>query len=361
MKRFVTRLDVTNRMIFGSLIFVLTTLAMLLSMYFSDPPRDVTYGDKYYYGFLVLSMGVVVLLSPLLLWTSICRIRYLKRVVSSGDEVAARVANVQSYRASKRDWFHSRLRVTCYYEYDGETHRFEENIAKDSRISKLEDGDEITLIVDPEDSSRAVIACLFSDGTPGTPPSYSDIGGLFGGSICSLGLLCVYWLPVLWGETPFTVAGQYTKEFGFIFWSMASVGFGLMAGTVAGKLARPFLSAVVGGILLGIPALLYMWLVSVNDGLFSWSCALLVGGVGGMLGGIVGRNGLQQQLEMLGPALAMQENEEELAAAKTKRAAEMEAAELEAAEAEKNLDRCLSCGHEMESYVTCPECGWTYL
>ena len=155
--------------------------------------------------------------------------------------------------------------------------------------------------------------------------------------------------------------GQYTNELAFLFWSIASLGYGFVVGMLAGMFARPYRSAVAGGILLGLPVLIYMALEPVDDGLFSWYCAILVGALGGLVGGQVGRRRLDRQLEFLGPALAVQQKDEELAAAKRKRVAEIEAAEAESVKAEQDLDRCLGCGHVMETHVTCPECGWSYL
>ena len=340
----------------GALIFLFALWPFLFLMSLADPPGN---------GFVIFVICLGILTAPFMVWRAVSRIKYLTRVLGMGPEIQAQVANIESYKAGKMGARSTYLCVTCDYEYDGEMYHFEEHIEKDPRISKLEAGDELTLIIDPEDPSRAVIASLFTDGTPGEPPRYSGAGGLLGGLVCSAGLLCIYWLPALRGDTPFKVFGYATGDWAFIFWSFASVGYGLFFGTLAGSVAHPFKSAAAGAILLGLPALLYISLESASDGLLSWICAVLVGALGGLAGGYVGQSSIQKQLKILGPALALQRKTEQLEAAKRKRVAELEAAretaQKEAAEAERNLDRCLSCGHAMETHVTCPNCGWSYL
>jgi ABC-type uncharacterized transport system permease subunit len=103
---------------------------------------------------LLVLIAIAAVATVLLGWLSSRRIADIRRVVSSGREVIGRIDTV---------WFvKDRGRVEYSYELDGKTYQSGNAIWKNSETLTLRDGDQIDLIVDPENPSRAFLASLYT-------------------------------------------------------------------------------------------------------------------------------------------------------------------------------------------------------
>jgi hypothetical protein len=101
---------------------------------------------------VMIVVGVVVTL--LCGWFASKRIADVKRIISSGPEVTGQIQSI--------DFYKDRGRVEYDYEYEGKSYHAGNAIWKNRETTALNDGDEITLILDLDNPSRAFIAALYT-------------------------------------------------------------------------------------------------------------------------------------------------------------------------------------------------------
>lgn len=86
---------------------------------------------------------------PLLCW----RIQSVRSLLRDGIVVPARIISV---------WFVSdRGRVDYEYDYAGRTHRGGMALVKSKRTGELQEGGEITVVVDPRNPSKSMLHDIF--------------------------------------------------------------------------------------------------------------------------------------------------------------------------------------------------------
>lgn len=100
---------------------------------------------------MIVIAGVITILFG---WLASKRIGDIRRVITTGIEVKGRVQSI--------GFIKDRGRVEYDYEYDAKSYHAGNAIWKNRETTKLQDGDEIILIVDPDKPSRAFIASLYT-------------------------------------------------------------------------------------------------------------------------------------------------------------------------------------------------------
>jgi len=103
---------------------------------------------------MIIMIVIAVVVTISFGWLSSKRIGDIKRIVNTGPEVKGRIHSI--------GFMKDRGRVEYDYEYDGKSYHAGNAIWKNRETTKLQDGDEITLIVDPDNPSRAFIASLYT-------------------------------------------------------------------------------------------------------------------------------------------------------------------------------------------------------
>lgn len=97
------------------------------------------------------NLGIIATLIgiPLLVW----RVRSFQALFARGVEVPGRITNV---------WFHrDRGRIEYEYTYQDKKYSSGNAVMKSGRTNKFRNGDELVLIVDPENPKRALIRELY--------------------------------------------------------------------------------------------------------------------------------------------------------------------------------------------------------
>jgi hypothetical protein len=111
-----------------------------------DPIQGTEGAPFFLYGFIVtLILGI-----PAVIW----RFKTIQKVFASGTEVVGKIENVYFRR--------DRGNVVYRYEYQGKSYSGVNAIMKNSRTQALMPGMEIVLIVDKDDSGRALIRDLYT-------------------------------------------------------------------------------------------------------------------------------------------------------------------------------------------------------
>jgi hypothetical protein len=101
---------------------------------------------------MIVMIVIAAVVTILFGWLASKRIGDIKRIVNTGPEVMGRIQSI--------GFIKDRGRVEYDYEYDGKSYHAGNAIWKNRETKKLQDGDEIALIVDPDNPSRAFIASL---------------------------------------------------------------------------------------------------------------------------------------------------------------------------------------------------------
>lgn len=104
--------------------------------------------------FFILFMGGCALLAiGLCGWLAYRRIKRVRRILESGQEISGKVVEI---------WFQKdRGRIEYEYELDGQHYRSGNAIWKNQQTKGLSVDSDVTLIVDPEKPARAFIASLY--------------------------------------------------------------------------------------------------------------------------------------------------------------------------------------------------------
>ncbi|WP_440946113.1 DUF3592 domain-containing protein [Methanosarcina sp. T3] len=120
----------------------------IISAYFSGLliPR-LTASDAPFY--LQMAICAVVLLVPVIVW----RLKYYNKMFKGADEVTGYITAIRFYR--------DRGRVRYEYTYKNEKHSAKNRILKSGRTKYYQLGDEITLMVDPENPKKAIIKDIY--------------------------------------------------------------------------------------------------------------------------------------------------------------------------------------------------------
>jgi hypothetical protein len=118
--------------------------------------REDRGGDDFEVGSTTIIVFVVTAVAVTIVfgWLASKRIRSIKRIIRTGSEVEGRIQSIGFVK--------DRGRVEFEYDYDGRTYQGGSAIWKNRETSQLQDGDEVTLVIDPENPSRAFIASLYS-------------------------------------------------------------------------------------------------------------------------------------------------------------------------------------------------------
>ena len=103
---------------------------------------------------MMILIVVAVIVTLMLGWLAAKRIDDIKRVIRVGPEVKGHIQSIT--------FFKDRGRVEYEYQHKGQTYQSGNAIWKNRKTTRLQNGDEITLIVDPKNPSRAFIASLYS-------------------------------------------------------------------------------------------------------------------------------------------------------------------------------------------------------
>lgn len=103
---------------------------------------------------MIILIVIAVVVTILFGWLASKRIGDIKRIVNAGPEVKGRIQSI--------GFIKDRGRVEYDYEYDGQSYHAGSAIWKNRETTKLQNGDEIVLIIDPDNPSRAFIASLYS-------------------------------------------------------------------------------------------------------------------------------------------------------------------------------------------------------
>ena len=106
---------------------------------------------------MIILLLIAVVVTTIFGWLTLKRIGDIKRIISSGPEVNGCVQSISFIK--------DRGRVEYEYEYNGQSHHAGNAIWKNRETIKIQEGDEVVLIIDPEKPSRAFIASLYSDTT----------------------------------------------------------------------------------------------------------------------------------------------------------------------------------------------------
>ncbi|WDI42171.1 DUF3592 domain-containing protein [Bremerella sp. P1] len=284
------------------------------------------------------------------------RVSRIKRVIAIGNQVKGRVITVDVSELKQRLVGSDPKKYDFEYEYDGRTYRNKNTIWRDD---SLDDGEEVTLIIDPRNPSYALIASRYTDLEEASDDQRSDSsvkpwsGSYVGGVACAVSQLGVFWLLMLL-ESSFSPS-ELSVAYGVIL-SIPITIVGGFLGAFAGSLAHPITSAVAGAILSALPLLFLLGPSRAFEGDALWVVisAMCAGALGSGLGGLVGLRATRNQAKELSPASPAEKNGEESQSVN-------ELDELESDEQSDELDRCLACGEVMQSQTKCPKCGWTYL
>jgi hypothetical protein len=136
-----------------SLIMIIVVWGMyLILMYYGKIPgtygRDpLTTSDAP--GFLKIAMGGTLLGIPLLTW----RINFFNSLFKNAEKVTGYITYIHFYR--------DRGKVEYEYTYGNNNYTSHNAIFKSGRTKYYQQGDEITLMVDPENPKKAVIRDLY--------------------------------------------------------------------------------------------------------------------------------------------------------------------------------------------------------
>lgn len=102
----------------------------------------------------MIMIVIAVIITILFGWLASKRIGDIKRIINRGPEVKGRIQSI--------GFIKDRGRVEYDYEYDGQSYHAGNAIWKNRETTKLQDGEEILVIVDPKRPSRAFIASLYT-------------------------------------------------------------------------------------------------------------------------------------------------------------------------------------------------------
>jgi hypothetical protein len=138
----------------GSILFPAVMWGMYIVIaYFGFFPgfrgHDPIQGSEGAPAFLYLGIITTLIGVPLFVW----RWRSFQSVFARGRVVTGRIASVSFSR--------DRGRVEYSYEYSGQRYHGGNAIMKTKRTKALQEGDEVELIVDPENPKRALIRDLY--------------------------------------------------------------------------------------------------------------------------------------------------------------------------------------------------------
>jgi hypothetical protein len=104
---------------------------------------------------MMIIMIVIALVTTILFgWLASKRIGDIKRIINTGPKIQGRILSI--------GFIKDRGRVEYDYEYDGQSNHAGNAIWKNRETTKLQNGDELTLIIDPDKPSRAFIASLYT-------------------------------------------------------------------------------------------------------------------------------------------------------------------------------------------------------
>ena len=97
-----------------------------------------------------IAIAVTVVAIPVIIW----RILYFLKIFEVGEEAAAEILGVSYYR--------SRGRVDFSYNYKGSEYTSGNLLLVGGRVRELAAGQEVVVIVDPENPKKAVIREMFA-------------------------------------------------------------------------------------------------------------------------------------------------------------------------------------------------------
>lgn len=131
----------TDYAAFMALVFPVVFWAMAIFLNYNQPPADT--------GLLYIGISLTAAAVPLILW----RIYYFLKIFDIGVEAAGVIQGVGFYR--------SRGRVNYIYTYQGTRFSAGNPIIRNKRTKELAAGQEVTVLVNPNNPKRAVIKHLF--------------------------------------------------------------------------------------------------------------------------------------------------------------------------------------------------------
>lgn len=99
--------------------------------------------------FLILGIITTLIFIPLLIW----RVRSFQIIFSRGIEVSSHITNIRFNR--------DRGRVEYTYTYQGQIYQAGNSIHKTKRTKALQQGDEVALMVDPDNPKQSLIRDLY--------------------------------------------------------------------------------------------------------------------------------------------------------------------------------------------------------
>lgn len=117
----------------------------------SDRGWDPLLGDNGLPFWFWFALAETVLSIPTLMW----RVTRIRGILACGEEAPGEVLSVSFYR--------DRGRIEYTYSYHGQEHRNWNAVHKTARTTALQQGQKITVAVDPQGPKRAVIKDLYID------------------------------------------------------------------------------------------------------------------------------------------------------------------------------------------------------